>query len=185
MNDPVPLNLWLDYGVDIRRRRIFLHGDVDEGTIAYATRGLLFMAAESDDPVTLFISSYGGSIDETFVLYDVLQRVSCHVTTVALGFCMSAAPLLLAAGHTRLASENCDFMLHTASFEVEGSLSNVEAASKAVHNRCVRMDKLMALHSSMPYRHWKKFTEAKADVYFDARQAQDWGLIDGIWQDFI
>tara|TARA_R110002167_G_C12707228_1_gene655102 strand:- start:13167 stop:13724 length:558 start_codon:yes stop_codon:yes gene_type:complete len=176
-----PLPAILDYGIDIAQRRIFLHGDVDEDTIAYATRGLLHMADMSDAPVTLMISSYGGNIDESFVLHDVMKAVACPIHTVALGFCMSAAPFLVAAGDVRMASANTDFMMHTASFEMEGSMANAAATTEAVRARCERMDRLMAKYSTQRYAFWKKFTDSPVDVYFDAMQAIEWGLVDSIW----
>lgn len=181
MHEHDPLNYLLDYGVDIRNRRIFLHGDVDEDTIAFAVRGLMHMDSLSGADITIFISSYGGSIDETFVLHDVIVSMRSKIITVALGFCMSAAPLLVAAGHTRLASVNCDFMMHAASLGTEGTLANVEVTAAATRARCERMDRLLAKYSNMPYRHWKRFTESKADVYFDSERALEWGIIDGMW----
>lgn len=176
-----PLTYLLDYGIDVGRRRIFLHGDVDEDTIAFAVRGLVHMSDISDRPVEMIISSYGGSIDESFVLHDVMMSVRCPVHTVALGFCMSAAPFLVAAGDKRSASPNCDFMMHTASFEMGGTMANAVTTTEAVRSRCERMDRLLAKYSSMPYRHWKKFTDSPVDVYFDAKQAKEWGIVDEIW----
>jgi len=175
----------LELGVDVKGRRIFLHGDVDEDTIAVAIRGMYLMADASDAPIELYVQSYGGNIDEAFALHDVTRTVRCPVHTIALGMCMSAAPFLVACGEPghRFASENCEFMLHTASLEVEGTMNNVAGTAEAVRRRCERMDRLLAKYSNKPYRHWAKFSRACDDYYFTAEQALEWGLIDSIWSE--
>lgn len=175
----------IEYGVDVRGRRIFLHGDVDEESVAYAIRGLYVMSDLGTEPIELFITSYGGEIDESFALHDVLQTIKVPVHTVALGKCMSAAPMILAAGETghRYATENTLFMLHTATVVQSGSVANVAATARAEKDRCEKMDRLLAGYTKMDYRHWAKFSRGDVDHYFDAEQALDWGLIDNIWSE--
>ena len=174
----------LELGVDVKGRRIFLQGDVDENTISLAIRGLYMMADLSDEPIDLFITSYGGDIDEAFALHDVTRTITCPVRTTAIGMCMSAAPLLLACGQKghRYASENCEFMLHPASLWAEGTPSNVRGTAEATQRRCDRMNRLLAQYTNMDYRHWAKFDRG-VDHYFTSAQALEWGLIDQIWSE--
>lgn len=174
----------LEHGVDVRGRRIFLHGDVDENTIGVAIRGMYLLADLSIKPIELFIASYGGEMDDAFALHDVTRTIKVPVHTVALGKCQSAAPLLVACGQEgeRYASENCEFMVHDASMELESSVpAQIEAYAAAVKSRVERMDRLLAKYTSKDYRHWKRLCSSKADRYFTAEQALDWGLIDHIW----
>jgi ATP-dependent Clp protease protease subunit len=175
----------LEHGIDIKGRRIFLQGDVEADTIAVAIRGMYLMADGSDEPINLYIASYGGDIDETFALHDVTRTIRVPVHTTALGMCMSAAPFLVACGQPgeRYASENCEFMLHTASLELDGTMLNMEGTVEATKRRCERMDRLLAKYTNMPYRHWQKFSKASTDHYFGAEQALEWGLIDQIWSE--
>ncbi len=173
----------LGYGVDVVGRRIFLHGDVDEDSIALAIRALYLMADLEDKPIELFVASYGGDIDEAFALHDVTRTVKVPVHTIALGMCMSAAPFLVACGQPghRYASENCGFMLHTASFEAEGPMLNIAGTAEAIRSRCERMDRLLAKYTTKPFSFWAKFSKSGVDHYFGAEQALEWGLIDHIW----
>ncbi len=175
----------IEHGIDVRGRRIFLHGDVGEDSIGTAIRGLYVMSDLSKDPIELFVTSYGGEIDESFALHDVCRTIKVPVHTVALGKCMSAAPLLVAAGEPgeRYASENTIFMLHSASIDLGGSVANIASTAKAEKDRCERMDRLLAIYTSMDYRHWAKFSRGDIDHYFDAEQALAWGLIDHIWSE--
>ena len=175
----------LELGIDVADRRIFLQGDVETDSISLAVRGLYLMADQSDEPIDLYVASYGGDIDEAFQLHDVTRTVRVPIHTTALGVCMSAAPFLVAcgaAGH-RYASENCEFMMHTASLELDGQLAQAQGSLEATKRRCERMDRLLAKYTKMPYRHWSKFTRSATDVYFDAEKALEWGLIDQIWSE--
>ena len=175
----------IEWGIDVRGRRVFLHGDVDESSISTAIRGLYVMSDLEDKPIELFVTSYGGMIDESFALHDVCRTIKVPVHTVALGKCMSAAPLLVAAGEPghRYATENTIFMLHAAAIDLDGSLANVEQTAKAERTRCEKMDRLLATYTTMDYRHWAKFSRGDIDHYFDAEQALTWGVIDQLWSE--
>lgn len=175
----------LEHGIDIAGRRIFLQGDVDSDTISMAVRGMYMLADLKPEPIDLYIASYGGDIDEAFALHDVTRTIKVPVHTTALGMCMSAAPFLVACGAPgqRYASENCEFMLHTASLELDGTMLNMEGTVEATKRRCERMDRLLAKYTKMPYRHWAKFSKASTDHYFGAEKALEWGLIDSIWSE--
>lgn len=176
----------LEYGVDVVGRRIFLHGDVDEETAGWAIRGMYLLADISQQPIELFVMSYGGSIDEAFALHDVTRTVKAPVHTVALGKCMSAAPLLLACGEpgNRWASEHTTFMIHDVKLTVpEGSPAYVNSWVAITKKQCETMDRLLAKYTKMPYKHWRRLSAGKADSYFDAEQALEWGLIDALWNE--
>lgn len=175
----------LEYGIDIQGRRIFLQGDVDSDTISLAVRGMYLMSDQSEEPIDLYIASYGGDIDEAFQLHDVTRTIRVPVHTTALGVCQSAAPFLVACGAKgeRYASENCEFMLHTASLELEGQMAHAQGELMAVKRRCERMDRLLAKYTKRDYRFWSKFTKSSTDTYFDAHKALEWGLIDSIWSE--
>ncbi len=177
----------LEHGVDVKGRRIFLHGDVDEDTIGVAIRGMYLLADMGSEPIELFIASYGGLLDDAFALHDVTRIIRVPVHTVALGKCQSAAPLLVACGQKgeRYATENCEFMVHDAAIEVEKNLSPAALGSyaEAVKKRVERMDRLLAGYSNKPYRHWARLSSSKADRYFSAEEALEWGLIDQIWSE--
>ena len=175
----------LEHGIDVTGRRIFLHGDVDSDIIATAIRGMYLMAEQSDLPIDLMVTSYGGDIDETFALHDVTRTIKVPIHTTALGMCMSAAPLLVACGKPghRYASENCEFMMHTGSMELEGMMPNSVGTMEAVKVRCERMDRLLAKYTKKDVRHWRKFSKSNTDHYFGAETALEWGLIDTIWSE--
>tara|TARA_R110002167_G_scaffold93122_1_gene249792 strand:+ start:22704 stop:23273 length:570 start_codon:yes stop_codon:yes gene_type:complete len=175
----------LEHGVDVEGRRIFLQGDVASDSIAVAVRGLYLLADMADAPIELYVASYGGDIDEAFQLHDVTRTIKVPVHTTALGVCMSAAPFLVACGQKghRYAAENTQFMMHTASLELDGQIGHASLELENTRKRCERMDRLLAKYTKKDYRFWAKFTKSSQDHYFGAEEALEWGIIDHIWSE--
>ena len=172
----------LDRGVDPWGRRLFLQGEITDDSIALLIRGMYLIAdLDQDRPIELYVCSEGGDIDAAMALHDVTRTIRAPVHTIALGYCMSAAPLLVACGDARYASPNCSFMTHAASLELGGHIDNVDATAKAVRRRCEQMDRLMAAYTERDYRHWARLSKGAADRYFDAETAVEWGVVDSIW----
>ena len=65
------VDAYFENGVDVANRRVFLDSEITDVSIGSAVRGLYLMETESDEqPVEMFISSYGGDLQETLALYD-------------------------------------------------------------------------------------------------------------------
>jgi len=176
----------LEKGVDVKNRRIFLHGDVEEDTIGLAIRAMYLLSDMNKEPVELFVTSYGGELDEAFALHDVTRTIKVPVHTVALGKCMSAAPLLVACGKRgeRWATAHTQFMLHDVTLdELEGSPVAITAHVEAARIQMVKYAELLARYTSKPKSHWTRMFAGRADRFFGADEALEWGMIDGIWQE--
>jgi len=178
---------YFEYGVDRINRRIFMFDGVDEDSIGMVIKGLYYMDAESSEkPIELFIGSFGGSEYEMYALYDVIRTLSSPIHTIAIGKCMSAAPLLVACGEPghRYVTPNTWFMVHQ-SWEDWGEKRTDEIKKELRHydEMGKKWYELMASHTNQTAAFWKKHCEQVGDKYFDAYQAQEWGLIDHVWDE--
>lgn len=181
------IDAYFEYGVDRQNRRIFLFDGVEENSIGTVIKALYYMDSESiEKPIELFIGSFGGSEYEMFALYDVIRTLRAPIYTTAIGKCMSAAPLLVACGEVgyRYATPNTWFMVHE-SWEDFGAKRMDELAKDLKHyeSMSTRWYDLMALHTKKDINFWKKHCKGVGDHYFDAYQAQEFGLIDHIWDE--
>ena len=88
---------------------IGLFCDVTEEKVGEVIHGLLYLdhiyktvAADQKKPIDFYISTYGGSADDMFSLYDVMRQIreDNEIHTIGMGKVMSAGVLLLAAGTT-------------------------------------------------------------------------------------
>jgi ATP-dependent Clp protease protease subunit len=177
----------LDHGIDRKNRRIFFFDDVDDKPIGVVIKSLYLMDSEnSDKPIELFVSSYGGSEYDMFGLYDAIQTIKSPVYTIAIGKCMSAAPLLVACGTKghRYSTPNTWFMVHAGSVGFEDKKYN-ELKNDMAHfdEMGERWYKLMAENTSKPASFWESQCKMTGDKYFTPDKAIEWGLIDQIWSE--
>lgn len=176
------LDSYFDRGVDLQNRRVFV-GDIDDTTVTNIVKGLYLMETDNpDEPCEMFISSNGGDVYEAISLYDIMQTIKCPIHTFAYGKCMSAAPLLLAAGEqgNRWVSPHAMFMYHEASGGVEGKLRDMAVALKQEQFVDATWMKLMTENSKKELKFWKALNN-KPDYYFTADEAIEWGIADSIW----
>ena len=177
------VSAYFEHGVDVFNRRIFL-GEIDEGTVDAAVKGLYLMETNSKTtPCEIFISSEGGSLYEALALYDIINTLRCPIYTFAYGKCQSAAPLLLAAGEPgqRWVAPNVAFMHHDWSAEVDGKGSQVAAWARHHETVGQTWTRLLSEHSSKDFRFWNSRAKRAADFFFGAEDAIEWGIADQMW----
>jgi len=172
---------YFENGIDVRHRRIFLHGDIDEDTIDKLVKGIFILESnDSSKPIEIVMSSFGGDEYAMFAAYDVVKNSQCHITTIAIGKIMSAAPLIFAAGDERVAYENTIFMIHESYLEIDDRQRGAKGYIKHLDDLENRWCELMAEHSKLTPKQWKQKCDAKTDVYFSAEQAMKYGIVDRI-----
>lgn len=183
LDNAASISLAINEGVDPINRRLYLHGEIDEDEIGMVQRGMLTLAAQSDEPIDLWVSSIGGDVDEAFGLVDIMQLVDVPIHTVAWGKVMSAAPMLVAAGKPgmRLATKNTWFMLHPMRAGLEEVTSlDMRSYGDVLEQSMQRYVELLAEYSLQPKRFWSNLMRSRTDRYFTAEEAEDWGLIDHV-----
>jgi len=181
------IDAYFEYGIDVQNRRVFLIDDIEADSIGAAIKGLYLMENDSKEkPIEVFVGSFGGSEYEMFALYDVLRTLQCPIHTIAIGKCMSAAPLLVAAGKPgqRWATPHTFFMVHQSWAELDAQrIDEMNIMFKHFSIMTERWYKLMAKHTNQTAAFWKKKCAKVGDSYFTADEALEWGLIDNIWDE--
>lgn len=161
-------------------RIVMLHGTVTEESIATCIVQLLYLANQNRNPIHLVISTYGGSVDEMFSLYDTIKFLPCPVHTVALGKVMSAGVLLLAAGvkGKRLIGKSARIMIHPIWGGTEGNVfQQMTSAKEAVRMQNLMVDALK-VETKMSPSEIKKVMNSGHDFYLTAYDAIKAGIVD-------
>lgn len=166
---------------DMRRRHLYLFGDVEAEIIAKLMTALIQMNAESDAPIILFINSQGGSTYDSLAFYDALMVSRAPVTIVGLGSVMSAATVIFQASKRRLISKNTRFMVHDGSWDVGDAHAKVLiSCGKEMKALSVHAHKLFAERSGQPeYKIRKLFEE---ESYLTAEETIAWGFADELYE---
>lgn len=171
----IPLNT--DHG-----RVVMLHGEIEEAAIANVIAQVAMLAQASRDPIYLVISTYGGSVDEMFSLYDMIKFLPCPVYTIGLGKIMSAGVLLLASGERgkRFLGQTARIMVHP----IRGvTFGNVFEQMTQVDEMKRMQDKYVELLSrelNTTPKAIRKIMRKGSDHYLTPKKAIKLGIVDGI-----
>ena len=165
-------------------REIQLSGTVDAESVTALTNQLIYLSRRDPEaPITLYIDSPGGLIDEAMTLYDVMQAVPAPVHTVCIGHAYSMAALLFCAGDHRSMLPHSRVMVHEP-YILSLSGDTDQLRSSYQNLECVRQDycQLMAKHSGQTV---EAVTEAlHKNTYYTAEEAIQFGLCDEIKRRF-
>lgn len=181
---------------EMESRTMLLQGSVDEEKAGEIISGFLALADLKPpkqslkdgempyEPITMYISTYGGSADEMFAIFDIMEhcKKSCHIETVGLGKVMSAGTLLLAAGTKgkRKITKNCRVMLHQVSAGTFGPLFNMTTEIDAIQSLQEQYINAMVSCTNLSKRKLKSLLNERVNVYLTAEEAVEYGLADEI-----
>ncbi len=162
-------------------RIVVLHGDVNEHTISHVIVQLLQLANQNHKPIHLVISTYGGSVDEMFSLYDTIKFLPCPVHTIALGKVMSAGVLLLASGvkGKRLIGRSARIMIHPVSGGLYGNVFEAINEVKEHERLQLLMSQALQRETKMSQEEIDKMMKAGHDCYITPEEAIRLGIVDG------
>lgn len=163
-------------------RLVVLHGDVTESSISMVVAQLLHLASQNHKPIHMVISTYGGSVDEMFTLYDTIKFLPCPVHTIALGKVMSAGVLLLASGAKghRMIGRNARVMIHPVSGGAGGNVFEVMNESKEHKRLQDQMVDAIVRETKATKVQIDKIMTSGHDYYLLPDQAIKLGIVDKI-----
>lgn len=175
------LDVLFERGLDLADRRVQLVGIVDEQMFKALDAHLSVLEAESNEPITVVLNSSGGHAYDGHALAARIRSSPCQITVKGYGAVMSAATLILAAGHKRELSKYAIVMIHESSAEFAGkSLEMKHYAKWCVREEviyCNMMAELTGTQSDV----WKKIIGSGRDQYFDAEEILKLGLVDRLF----
>ena len=172
-------------------RSIMFVGDVTEEKAADLISALLVLAQTKDEEddraedIKLYISTYGGSADEMFGIYDVMNfcKQFCDIQTIGLGKVMSAGTLLLAAGTKgkRYVGNHTRVMIHSVNGGSIGELHNLQNEMEQIAGLQESYIQAMSNETSMTKRQIQTLINRKVNVYLSSEEALEKGLADEVW----
>ncbi|MCI9887185.1 ATP-dependent Clp protease proteolytic subunit [Micrococcales bacterium 31B] len=164
-------------------RIVFLGVQVDDASADDVMAQLLVL--ESQDPdrdITLYINSPGGSFTALTAIYDTMQYIKPHITTVCLGQAASAAAILLAAGEPgkRLALPNARVLIHQPALGGgdRGQASDIEIQANEVSRMREWLEQTLAAHTGQEVEKVRK--DIERDNILTADQAHAYGIVDQV-----
>lgn len=165
----------------LKERIIFLSGPVTDGMANTVIAQLLFLEHEdSKKDITMYVNTPGGSVTAGLAIYDTMQHVKCHVSTVCVGMAASMGAVLLAAGHPgkRFALPNSEILMHQVMGGTQGQASDIEISARHILKTKDRLNQILVRHTGKPHSKIEKDTDR--DFYLSAEEAKEYGVVDAI-----
>ena len=114
------------------------------------------------EPITIYIHSYGGDLDQTQFFCDLIESSRIPVITVAAGVAMSAGLLIFLSGKKRYAFKHSKILIHKGSASFSGTAEAIKAAQQSYEKQLETMETYILSHTLID----KKL--------FDKKKNKDW-----------
>ena len=158
-------------------RQLLLTGEINDVQARRVSAALLALAAVSDDPITLILSSPGGHVESGDMIHDMIKFVKPRVKILGTGWVASAGALIYCAAprEDRFCLTNTRFLLHEPRGGVGGAASDVEIQAREIIRMRERLNKIFAAATGQPITRIKDDTDR--DYWMTAQDAVAYGLV--------
>lgn len=165
----------------LRDRIIFIGQSINHDVANVVTAQLLFLEGENpDNDIYLYIHTPGGEVAAGMAIYDTMQYVRPHVSTICLGQASSMGAVLLAAGERgkRFALPHSRIMIHQPLGSFQGQATDIDIHAKEMLRLRSELNQILAVHAGQPLEKVAKDTER--DYFMTGEEAKSYGIIDEV-----
>ena len=167
----------------LKERIVFLVGPVTDESANLVVAQLLFLESENPDKdIFFYINSPGGSVTAGMSIYDTMNFIKPHVSTLCLGQAASMGAFLLSAGEKgkRFALPNSRIMIHQPliSGGLAGQASDIEIEAQEILKFKRELYTIISKHSHQTFE--KVWNDSDRNYWMNAEEAKAYGMIDEI-----
>jgi len=165
----------------LKERVVFLVGPVEDHAANLIIAQLLFLESENPDKeIYLYINSPGGSISAGLAIYDTMQFVKPHISTMCVGQAASMGALLLAGGQQgkRYCLPHSRLMIHQPLGGFQGQATDVDIHAREILRAKERIQEILVQHTGQNLEVIRRDTER--DCFMGAEEAREYGLVDKV-----
>lgn len=161
-------------------RVLWLAGEVNDNMSTIAQAQLLWLDREGNSDITVYLDTGGGSVKSGLSIVDVINYISCDVTTINTGMAASMGSILLGCGTKgkRGSLPNSRVMLHQVSAGMRGEIQSMRISLQEAEKYNDKLFKMLGEYCGKDPEQVK--LDADRDKWMDADEALDYGIIDFI-----
>ncbi|KAI1617698.1 ATP-dependent Clp protease [Exophiala viscosa] len=168
----------------LKERIVAVYGEVDDRMAATVTASLLYLESESDQPISMYINSPGGSVTAGLSIYDCMNYIVPEVSTLVLGQAASMGSLILAGGSAgkRYCLPHSSIMLHQPSGGYFGVAADIAIHAKEILRVRTQLNQIYERHLTGKKKKTLEEIEKmmERDYFLSAQEALDLGVVDQI-----
>lgn len=164
----------------LKDRIIIINGEIDDSLANSIVAQLLYLDGISNDDISIYINSPGGSITAGMAIYDTMNFISSDVSTICIGMAASMAAFLLSSGKKgkRYCLANSEVMIHQPLGGAQGQATEIKIAAERILRLKKKLNKILAVNTGKNIKKIEKDTER--DYFMDSKEAFEYGIVDEI-----
>ena len=128
----------------LKDRIIILNGEITDNSSNVVVAELLYLDSISNDDISLYINSPGGSITAGMAIYDTMNFVKSNVSTICVGMAASMAAFILSSGEKgkRYILPNAEVMIHQPLGGAQGQATEIKIAAERILKLKKKLNKI-------------------------------------------
>jgi ATP-dependent Clp protease protease subunit len=161
----------------LETRTITIFGEINMKLAQTVTQQLLVLAADSDEPIKIFINSPGGHVESGDTIFDIIRFVDAPVKVIGTGWVASAGALIYAAvpRENRYSLPNTRFLLHQPMGGARGQAADIAIEAEEILKMRHRLNQILAAQTGQPLEKVERDTDR--NFWMSAEQAREYGLV--------
>lgn len=164
----------------LKDRIVFIGGEINDEVANAIISELLFLDSQSNDEISIYINSPGGSITSGMAIYDTMGFVKSPISTICIGMAASMASVLLASGDKgkRFILPNSEVMIHQPLGGVNGQATEIKIAADRILKLKDKLNKILSKNTGKDLETIAQDTER--DYFMDSNEAFNYGIVDKV-----
>lgn len=160
-----------------KSRAITIFGEINDKVARSVTEKLLALAAENDDPISIYISSPGGHVESGDVVYDMIKFIKPVVKVIGTGWVASAATTIYLAAekNNRFSLPNTRFLVHQPSGGSRGDATDIAIQAEEIIKMRARINQMIADETGQPLERVANDTDR--DYWMTVEEAVEYGIV--------
>ncbi|MBC3806220.1 ATP-dependent Clp protease proteolytic subunit [Undibacterium seohonense] len=163
-----------------KSRTVLVFGTINDKLAAEVSKRLIALSAESNEPITLLVSSPGGHVESGDVIHDMIRFINAPVHVVGTGWVGSAAVnvFLAVPKELRVCLPNTRFLIHQPSGGAGGQATDIAIQAREIVKIRERIAALIAKESGQTLE--RVTNDIERDYWMSAVEAKEYGLVSRI-----
>lgn len=165
----------------LKERVIFIVGPIEDYMANLVVAQLLYLESENPDKdISLYINSPGGAVTAGMAIYDTMQFIKPHISTLCVGQAASMGAVLLAGGEKgkRFCLPHSRVMIHQPLGGFQGQASDIDIHAREILKIREKLNQILANHTGQTLE--KIGDDTERDNFMDAMDAKNYGLVDDV-----
>jgi len=165
----------------LENRIVFLVGEINHASASRVMMQMLYLENQrKNQEINFYINCPGGVVDDTLALYDTMRFLSSPIATYCIGRAYSGGSVLLTAGTKgrRFILPHAKVMIHQPYGGITGQAEDIRLQAEQIVKTKQTLIDILAKHTGQTSERVRE--DSERDMYFDAQEAKDYGLVDEV-----